>query len=565
MALPTDTLPFTAEIFAKTMLEPLFYFAMARTHDENEAAELVSDIAESVLTALSRGTVPEHPHGWVWRIAKNRYARYAAERMYRRESTFSLSMEEDGAFSQYDIPDAAPSPEEQLILEEDLAALRRTLAYIRSDWRQVLVAYYLEDKPIRQIASELSIPEGTVKTRLYQSRNYLKEGIYMARTFGKLSWAPENVNFSMSGYSSDERPWNIITHKLYKNILLAAYRTPSTAEELALEMGIALPYMEDELEFLVRESLLRKNGDKYETGFMILSADAQDKMQENLLKITPKITELLTQAIEAEMFSDYTKDIAWHDGCIPEEEIRWVLLMREVDYIGWETYSKGEPNSSDLPERPSGRWNLLGFETLTNADIAFDGDIPFVGQHGAMDGAGKRYIWFSQYKFNWHGITNRTPLHLRYAETETLEAICLGKDLTGVPEEHLTTLTDAGYIVQDGETYRPSLFVFRRKAREDALAQKKAADPEGYAAWEKTWRAPEAEAIALMQSYTDFCRGIIAAEVPDFLKDDRFQQDFALSNGTNLRGAVFLEALKTGYISYDPEKTSQSAGAFINL
>ena len=68
-----------------------------------------------------------------------------------------------------------------------------------------------------------------------------------------------------------------------------------------------------------------------------------------------------------------------------------------------------------------------------------------------------------------------------------------------------------------------------------------------------------------MQSYTDFCRGVIAAEVPDFLKDDRFQQDFALSNGTNLRGAVFLEALKTGYITYDPEKTSQSAGAFINL
>lgn len=555
----TDNPAFTAEVFAETMLEPLFYFAMARTHDENEASEIVSDVAEAVLTALSRGIAPEHPHGWVWRIAKNRYARYAAERMHRRESTFSLSMGDDGALAQYDIPDNTPSAEERMILEEDLTALRRTLAYIRSDWRQVLVAYYLEDKPIRQIASELSIPEGTVKTRLYQSRNYLKEGIYMARTYGKLSYAPENVDFSMSGYSSDQRPWNIITHKLNKNILLAAYRTPSTAEELALEIGIALPYMEDELEFLVRESLLRKNGDKYETGFMILSADAQAKLQEHLLQITPQVTELLTQAIEAEMFSDYTKDIRWHDGCIPEEEIRWVLLMREVDYIGWETYNKGDPNvSTDLPERPSGRWNLLGFED-------FQHDIPFVGQHGAMDGVGKRNIWFSQYKFNWNNIANRTPLHLTYAESETLESICLGKDLTGVPEEHLTTLTNAGYIVQDGETYRPSLFVFRRKAREDALAQKKAADPEGYAAWEKTWRAPEAEAIALMQSYTDFCRGIIAAEVPDFLKNDRFQQDFALSNGTNLRGAVFLEALKTGYITYDPEKTSQSAGAFINL
>ncbi|MBQ8401604.1 MAG: sigma-70 family RNA polymerase sigma factor, partial [Clostridia bacterium] len=312
----TDSTIFTADAFAETMLQPLFYFAMARTHDEHEASEIVSDVAEAVLTALARGVCPENPHGWVWAIAKNRYARYARERLHRRERSFSLSMDDETVL---DIPDDAPSAEERLILEEDLSALRRTLAWIRSDWRQVLVAYYLEDKPIRQIALELSVPEGTVKTRLYQSRNYLKEGIYMARTFGKLSYAPENVNFSMSGYSSDKRPWSIITHKLYKNILLAAYRTPSTAEDLALEVGIALPYMEDELEFLVRESLLRKNGDKYETGFMILSADAQEKMQENLLKITPKVTELLIKATEAEMFSDYTKDIVWHDGYVPED------------------------------------------------------------------------------------------------------------------------------------------------------------------------------------------------------------------------------------------------------
>ena len=55
-----------------------------------------------------------------------------------------------------DIPDESPTAEERLILEEELAALRQTLAYIRSDWRQVLAAYYLEDKSVRQIASELN-------------------------------------------------------------------------------------------------------------------------------------------------------------------------------------------------------------------------------------------------------------------------------------------------------------------------------------------------------------------------------------------------------------------------
>ncbi|MBR4959625.1 MAG: sigma-70 family RNA polymerase sigma factor, partial [Clostridia bacterium] len=363
----TTNNPFDSETFARTMLEPLFYFAMSRTRDENEASGLVSDIAEAVLSALAQGKHPGDPQAWVWKIAKNRYARYVKTRLRDRERTVSITTDEED----FDLPDTDDTPEERLLLSEEeaqknehLAKLRETLAHIRSDWRQVLVAYYMENRPIREIAASLGLPEGTVKTKLYQSRKFLKEGIFMARTYGKLSYAPENVNFSMSGYSLDQRPWSIITHKLHKNILLAAYRTPSTAEDLAMEMGIALPYMEDELEFLVRETLLVKNGDTYETGFMILSADAQEKMQENLLKITPKVTELLTKAVEAEMFSDYTADIVWHGGYVPEDEIRWVMLMNEVDYIGSQTYNfdyKGM-TSNEMPQRPSGKWNLLGFE-----------------------------------------------------------------------------------------------------------------------------------------------------------------------------------------------------------
>lgn len=559
----SQTAPFDGETFARTMLEPLFYFAMSRTRDENEASALVSDIAEAVLTALAQGRKPEDPQAWVWTIAKNRYARYVKTRIRERERTVSITMDE----GELDLPDTADTPEERLLLSEEeahrneqLAKLRENLAHIRSDWRQVLVAYYMENRSIREIAAALGTPEGTVKTKLYQSRKYLKEGIFMARTYGKLSYAPENVNFSMSGYALDNRPWSIITHKLHKNILLAAYRTPSTAEDLAMEMGIALPYMEDELEFLVRETLLVKNGDKYETGFMILSAEAQEKMQENLAKITPKVTELLTKAVEAEMFSDYTADIVWHGGYVPEDDIRWVMLMNEVDYIGCQTYNFGDRGmlSNEMPQRPNGKWNLLGFEDYKKV-------IPFVGQHGAMDSSGKRPISFSQFKFNWNGIGDRTPLHLSYAETETLEAVCLGKDLSTVPSEHLTVLTDAGYIVQDGETYKPSLFVFYRQVRRDALEQKKTGDSANYAAWEKKWRNLENEAIALVQSHTDFCRGVIAAEVPDFLKDNQFQQNFALSNGVNLRGAVFMEAIKTGYLTYDPEKSSQSLGAYIRF
>ena len=556
--------PFDGETFAGTMLEPLFYFAMSRTGDENEASALVSDIAEAVLTALGKGKTPADPQAWVWAVAKNRYARYVKNRIRERERTVSIAMDE----GDFELPDTDETPEERLLLSEEeaekrehLAKLRENLAHIRSDWRQVLVAYYMENLPIREIAASLSLPEGTVKTKLYQSRKYLKEGIFMARTYGKLSYAPENVNFSMSGYTLDQRPWSIITHKLHKNILLAAYRTPSTAEDLAMEMGIALPYMEDELEFLVRETLLLKNGDKYETGFMILSADAQAKMQENLAKITPKVTELLTKAVEVRRFDPIFAGFRWHGGYVPEEEIRWVKLMQEADRIGWETYSKDTPDSHELPERPNGRWNLLGYE----GSEEYSGPFPFVGQHGIMDTQGREYIDFSQFKFNWNNISSRTPLHLDYAEGETLKAVCLGEPLTEENRRHIQALLDAGYIKADGDGYSPSLFVEYQTVINENLSRLEAENPAAYADWEGRLNVLTDEAIALVQSHTDFCRGVIAAEVPDFLKDNQFQQNFALSSGVNLRGAVFTEAIRTGWLTYDPETSSQSLGAYIRF
>ena len=61
--------------------------------------------------------------------------------------------------------------------------------------------------------------------------------------------------------------------------MLAAYRTPSTAEELSVEVGVALPYIEEELNALTENTLMKKNGKKYETNFFIISADAQRKAE----------------------------------------------------------------------------------------------------------------------------------------------------------------------------------------------------------------------------------------------------------------------------------------------
>ena len=66
------------------------------------------------------------------------------------------------------------------------------------------------------------------------------------------------------------------TIKLPGSILLAAYYESMTPEALSMELGVSMPYLEDEIEILEKAGLLKSNGEKYQTNIVILT-DAYEK------------------------------------------------------------------------------------------------------------------------------------------------------------------------------------------------------------------------------------------------------------------------------------------------
>lgn len=119
----------------------------------------------------------------------------------------------------------------------------------------------------------------------------------MAREFGAHSYRPENVSFIVNGVGA---PQALLDSLLCKNLLLAAYRAPSTAGELAMELGVALPYTEEALQRLTDAALLRKNGRRYETGFCIVSAATQTAADAHLRSCASAIGEAVCAAIAYE-------------------------------------------------------------------------------------------------------------------------------------------------------------------------------------------------------------------------------------------------------------------------
>ncbi len=512
----------------------IFYFCLRKTGDEYSAEDLTQDIALSVLSGLRRGVVPDSFSAYVWQIARNRYSKWA-ERKHKRSD-----LQVNADISDYEISDGETLYDEY-VRREDISLLRRELAFISHEYRNIVVAYYIDDRSIKDIAASLSLPEGTVKSKLFRARNILKEGMNMAREFGKLSYKPEDIRFIKNGMDGHNgEPWSIVNRKLCKNILLAAYRTPSTAEELAIELGIALPYMEDELNMLVEATLMKKNRDKYETSFIIVSGDAQDKIAHSLKMITPKLTNAIIDALEYRTSCLNSRGVVWHRGFQDYEDMKWTMLMRMADSVSGKAKYKADSDmgyknvNGDCTPRPNGgRWDIVGKEE-------YRGKCPdFVGRHGRGNETGD----FWHYKFNYMGILDQTPGFLYENESATLLSV-IENDTDGLFQNVLEDLTSYGYLKKSDNGYVPTFAVFN-------------GDPDKLLNEEESAKYKNLcdKAINIVAEHYKLCCDVIRAEIPEFMRDNDQQIEFTCSTIMSIRGAVLEGALDAGYIYYGGGKT----------
>ncbi len=339
----------------------VYYFCLKKTGDSYEAEDLASDITLNILHALKKGTVPMSFSAWVWQIARNRYSVWADIKHKKNDAVSGTDIAE------LDLPDEGF--EDELVHLEELHLLRRELAFISSEYRDIVAMFYIEDRKTKDIAKMLGLPEGTVKTKLFRARNILKEGMNMAREFGVKSYKPENISFIASG-SNTYKPHEATQRMIPKNILLEASDTPSTIEELSVELGIAVPYMEEEVRLLEEITLLKKleNG-KYVTNIYIVNAETQLASYYAVRKNSAERTRLLD-----EMVSDTTPAIRAL-GIAPEsmtdEELKWFLLMQAVEICKWSVQSDA---IRPIPPRENGdTWSFTGYEDANLPEDSFVG------------------------------------------------------------------------------------------------------------------------------------------------------------------------------------------------
>ena len=140
-----------------------------------DATELAQDtLVEAYLSRARLRGDPSDPNvigPWLRGIARNlfRARRRAASR--RREE--ELEHERTTAVSTDTSGDLDPE-------DARLEAVRCAMARLPEKFRAVLYMHYLEETPVREVASLLGLPEKTVEGRLHQARQALRRVLFEA-------------------------------------------------------------------------------------------------------------------------------------------------------------------------------------------------------------------------------------------------------------------------------------------------------------------------------------------------------------------------------------------------
>jgi RNA polymerase sigma-70 factor (ECF subfamily) len=157
----------TFEELAMPLFDQLYNFAHWLAQDRSEAEDLVQETYAKALKGFSSFQAGTNFRAWMYRILRNTFL----------TSRTGLKASATVALDSDDLPElpAGPDTPETLFIEHSQQqALQTAIESLPVHFREILLLCEVEEMSYQEIAEMLSIPMGTVMSRLSRARKALR-------------------------------------------------------------------------------------------------------------------------------------------------------------------------------------------------------------------------------------------------------------------------------------------------------------------------------------------------------------------------------------------------------
>jgi RNA polymerase sigma-70 factor (ECF subfamily) len=162
------------EELAMPLFDSLYNFARWLVHNSNDAEDLVQDTYLKALRSFASFQRGTNFRAWIFQILRNTFL--SSRSKLERCATVELDSEEDSPV----LPATSTTPESLLIERSGIDAVRCAIEELPVIYREVILLCDVEDASYREIAEILSIPIGTVMSRLARARKAVRGSLLSA-------------------------------------------------------------------------------------------------------------------------------------------------------------------------------------------------------------------------------------------------------------------------------------------------------------------------------------------------------------------------------------------------
>jgi RNA polymerase sigma factor (sigma-70 family) len=159
------------EELAMPLFDSLYNFARWLVHNQNDAEDLVQETYLKALRGFGSFQPGTNFRAWIYRILRNTFL--SSRSTVERRMTVATDAEEDSPA----LPTTFSTPESLLIERSGNDAVQCAIEQLPVIFREVILLRDVEDASYREIAEILSIPIGTVMSRLARARRAVRETV----------------------------------------------------------------------------------------------------------------------------------------------------------------------------------------------------------------------------------------------------------------------------------------------------------------------------------------------------------------------------------------------------
>jgi RNA polymerase sigma factor (sigma-70 family) len=157
------------EELAMPLFDSLYNFARWLVRNQSDAEDLVQETYRKALHSFASFRPGTNFRGWIFRILKNSFLSSRSD--LERKMTVAMESERDGS----ELAAERETPETILIERSNRQLVQRAIDELPAHYREVLLLCEVEEMSYQQIAETLSIPIGTVMSRLVRARRAIRE------------------------------------------------------------------------------------------------------------------------------------------------------------------------------------------------------------------------------------------------------------------------------------------------------------------------------------------------------------------------------------------------------